>query len=178
MKKQKVMVALKNIETVPSLMDLACRVARGMEAELIALHVVEVPNVLDLSAESPILDQAGRELLDRAREVACKEHGQPSMYLIRARDTASAIVSGAEDQEVDLIILGYQRKNPLADIFLGSTARYVARHAPCRVIFEVPALSSCRCDEIGGYPVSHENSGMTYRVPPDEVADRAHAGER
>lgn len=178
MKKQRVMVALKNIESVPSLMDLACRVARGMEAELIALHVVEVPDVLDLSAESPILDQAGRELLDRAREVACKEYGQPSMYLLRARDTASAIVSEAEDQEVDLIILGYHPKNPLADIFLGSTARYVARHAPCRVIFEVPALLSCRCDEVASYPVSHENNAMTYRVAPDELAERAHAGAR
>ncbi len=178
MKKQKVMVALKNIESVASLMDLACRVARGMEAELIALHVVEVPDVLDLSAESPILDQAGRELLDRAREVACKEHGQLSMYLLRARDTGSAVVSEAEEQGVDLIVLGYHPKNALADILSGSTARYVARHAPCRVIFEVPALLSCRCDEDGAYPVLHENNAMTYRVPPDEVAGRAHAGAR
>jgi nucleotide-binding universal stress UspA family protein len=178
MKKQKVMVALKNIEGVASLMDLACRVARGMEAELIALHVVEVPDALDLSAESPVLDQAGRQLLDRAREVACKEHGQPSMYLIRARDTAKTIVSEAEEQDVDLIILGYRPKNPLADILLGSTAQYVARHAPCRVIFEVPALLTCRCDEVSASSVPHEKNAMAYRVPPDEVAGKAHAGER
>lgn len=179
MKKQRVMVAVKDIESVPGLMDLACRLARGMQAELIALHVVEVPkDVLDLSAESPVLDQAGREVLDRAREVACKEHGEPSMYLLRARDTAGAIVSEAEEQDVDLIILSYHPKNPLADILLGSTARYVARHAPCRVIFEVPAMLSCRCDEVSAYSIPHENNAMTYRVPPDEVAGKAHAGAR
>jgi nucleotide-binding universal stress UspA family protein len=176
MKKQKVMVALKNTESVPSLMDLACQVARGMAAELIALHVVEVPDVLDLSAESPALDQAGKELLDRACEVACREHGQVSGYVLRARHTASAIVSEAEDQNVDLIILGYRRKNPLADIFLGSTARYVARHAPCRVIFEVPAMLNCRCDEVDGYCKPREKNTLTYRVTPDEVAGKVHAG--
>jgi nucleotide-binding universal stress UspA family protein len=153
MRKQKLMVALKDIESVPSLMDLACRVARGMEAKLIALHVVEVPDVLDLSAQSPVLDQTGKKLLDRACEVACREHGQISACLLRARDTASAIVSEAKEQNVDLIILGYHPKNPLADIVLGSTARYVARHAPCRVIFEVPAKLSCGCDEVEGASV-------------------------
>lgn len=176
MRKQKVMVALKNIESVPSLMDLACRVAKGMQAELIALHVVEVPDALDLSAESPILDQAGKQLLDRARQVACREHGEPSMYLLRARETAKTIVSEAEEQDVDLIILGYHPKNPLADILLGSTAQYVARHAHCRVIFEVPSLLRCRCDEVGAYSMPHEKNAMAYRVPPDEVACKAHAG--
>lgn len=65
MKKQKVMVALKNIESASSLLDLACRVARGMEAELIALHVVEAPDALDLSAESPVPDEAGKQVLER-----------------------------------------------------------------------------------------------------------------
>lgn len=144
MKKQKVMVALKNIESVSSLLDLACRVARGMEAELIALHVVEMPDALDLSAEAAVLDQPGKEVLARAHEVACKEHGQISMQLIRARDAAKTIVSEAKEQHIDLVILGYHPRNPLADILLGSTAQYVARHAPCRVVVEIPALSNSR----------------------------------
>jgi hypothetical protein len=100
------------------------------------------------------------------------------MYLIRARDTASTIVSEAEEQGVDLIILGYHPKNPLADILLGSTAQYVARHAPCRVIFEVPALLACRCDEGDADSVPHERNAMAYRVPPDVMAGKAHAGAR
>ena len=70
------MVALKNIESVSSLLDLACRVARGMEAELIALHVVEMPDALDLSAEAAVLDQPGKEVLARLMKLPARSMGR------------------------------------------------------------------------------------------------------
>src|SRR5215470_6301453 len=115
MKKQKVMVALKSVEYVPNLMDLACRVAKGMEAELIALHVVEIPAALDLSAEAAVLDQPGNEILERARAAACHKFGEISTQLIRARQVPQTIVSEAEEQQIDLLILGYHHKNPVAE---------------------------------------------------------------
>lgn len=144
MKKQKVMVALKTMESVGGLMDLACRVARGMDAKLIAVHVAKVPVGLDLSAESAVLDRPGKELLACARKVACKEFGKISTQLIRARQAAETIVSEAEEQDVDLLILGYQHKNPVVEVLMGSTAQYVARHSPCRVIVEIPAVPHSR----------------------------------
>jgi len=145
--KQKVMVALKSIDCVVGLMDLACRVAKGMNAELITLHVTEIPAALDLSADSAILDSPGNEILARARKAACREFGEISTQLIRARQAAQTIVSEAEEQHVQLLILGYRHKNHVAEIFLGSTAQYVARHAPCRVIVEILPLPNFRHSE-------------------------------
>lgn len=139
MKKPRVMVALKSLEQVQDLMDLACRVARGMGAELVAIHVAAIPAALDLGAESAVLDQPGNEILASARRSACEQFGQVSTQLIRAREVAQTIVSEAEEQQVDLLLLGYHHKSSLAEILLGDTAQYVARHARCRVIVEIPA---------------------------------------
>ncbi|MGO9271708.1 MAG: universal stress protein [Terriglobia bacterium] len=135
----KVMVALRDVESTDSLIQLACQLSKGMECEVVALHVVEVTPSLPLDAEAEVLDQPGKEILTRARETAAKCFSTAiTARLVRARDAGEAIVGEALDGHIDLLVMGHRRKSPLGEIFLGSTAQHVARHASCRVIIQIP----------------------------------------
>ena len=140
MSKPIVMVALRDAESVESLVTLACQLSQGMDAELMALHVVEVPAATPLEADNEILDHPGKEILTRAQQVAEGFSRKITARLLRARDVGEAIVGEAGDQGVELLVMGHHKPHPhpLGDFLLGSTARYVAHHAPCRVIVQVP----------------------------------------
>jgi nucleotide-binding universal stress UspA family protein len=138
--KAKLMVALRDPESVESLMTLAIHLSNSMDAELVALHVVEVPLATPIEAEDEILDHAGKEILAAATRVAERSSKKLSTELLRAREVGEAIVGEAKDQGVELLIVGHRGSHPsaLGELLLGSTAQYVAHHAPCRVIIQIP----------------------------------------
>lgn len=139
MGKSKVIVALRDAEQVDDLMKLACQLAMGMDAEVMALHVVEVPPGLPLDADAEILDRPGQEILAQARQTASgKFSREVSTQLVRAREPGEAIVAEARENSASLLILGYRHRNPVSEVLLGSAVRHVMRHAPCRVIVQVP----------------------------------------
>ncbi len=145
MNKPKVMVALRDSESVESLVRLACEMSGGMNAELIALHVIEIGPGLPLDAEDEFLDQPGKQILSRAHRLASESFSkQISTRLVRARNAGEAIVGEAEGGGVDLLVMGYHQKHRLGGILLGSTVQYVAGHAPCRVIVQIPPLDGHR----------------------------------
>jgi nucleotide-binding universal stress UspA family protein len=139
----KIMVALRDAESVETLVSLAAQLSNGMDAELVALHVVEVPRVTPLEAEDEVIDHAGKEILAKAEQVATKFSKKVSLHLVRARNIGDAIVAEAKNLEVDLLVMGHHKPHPhpLGELLLGSTVQYVTRHAPCRVIVEIPPPS-------------------------------------
>lgn len=140
MSNSKVMVALRDLVSAPGLTSLACQLTAGTGAELIALHVVQIPLATPLEATDKILDQEGKKILREAsRIVAGKVPGGISTQLLRARNAGEAIVGEAREQRVYLLVLGHHREHELREFLLGSTARHVAHRAPCRVIIQIPA---------------------------------------
>jgi nucleotide-binding universal stress UspA family protein len=140
MGKPKVMVAVSDTHSVESLATLACQLASGMAGDLIALHVVEVPLATPLEAPEEVLDHPGKELLSEAKRVAERFSIPISTHLVRAREVGEAIVDEAKDQGAELLVMGHHRPghHTMGEILLGSTVRYVAHHAPCRVIVQIP----------------------------------------
>jgi nucleotide-binding universal stress UspA family protein len=141
MGRPKIMVAIGNEAAIESLVALACQLSQGMGADLEALHVVEVPLATPLDAQEEILDHPGKELLAQAKSVAEKFSQPLSTELLRAREVGEAIVGEAKEQSVDLLVIGHHKPHThtLSETLLGGTVRYVARHAPCRVIVQIPA---------------------------------------
>ena len=137
MSRAKLMVALKDAEHVDDLMNLACHLKRVMEAELTATHVTEVGPGLPLDIDAEVLDQAGKAILSRACQIAAQNSVPIATKLLRAHHAGQALVSEATDQKIDLLIMGYHRRQGVAEMLFGSTVRYVAQHAPCRVLVEV-----------------------------------------
>ena len=94
-----------------------------------------------LDAQDETLDHAGKELLAQAKRVAEKFSRPLSTELLRAREVGEAIVGVAKEQGVELLVMGHHKPHPhtLSETLLGGTVRYVAHHAPCRVIVQIPA---------------------------------------
>ncbi|MGH9454275.1 MAG: universal stress protein [Terriglobia bacterium] len=138
MEKRKVMVALRDTDSTPELVKLACELAAAPGSEVTAVHVVEVTITLDLSAESEVLDHPGKEILSLARQVAA-ENSHPAIKtrLVRARQAGFAIVDEAKEFGADLLIIGCRGHHALAEVILGSTAHYVAANSTCRVIIQI-----------------------------------------
>jgi nucleotide-binding universal stress UspA family protein len=138
--KPKIMVALRGGEALESLVSLACQLSAGMDAELVALHVVEVPPATPIEADEEVLDRSGKELLARARRVAQGFSKELGTRLVRAREVGEAIVGEAREQGVELLVMGHHKPHPhpVGEILLGSTVQYVAHHTPCRVIVQIP----------------------------------------
>jgi len=136
----KVVVALRDPESVESLMTLAIHLSNSMDAEIVALHVVEVPLATPLEAEDEILDHPGKEILAAATRVAERSSRKLSTELLRAREAGEAIVGEAKERGAELLIVGHRgsHSSALGELLLGSTAQYVAHHAPCRVIIQIP----------------------------------------
>ena len=141
MGKPKVMVAVSNEASIESLVTLACQLSRAMDADLTAWHVVEVPLATPLDAQEETIDHPGKDLLVQAQRVAEKFSQPLSTELLRAREVGEAIVGVAKEQGVDLLVMGHHKPHThtLSDTLLGGTVRYVAHHAPCRVVVQIPA---------------------------------------
>jgi APA family basic amino acid/polyamine antiporter len=139
MGKTKVLVALRDMQSAESLVMLACQISSGMEAELTALHVAEIPMATPIDAADEVLDRPGREILDHARKYATEHFSRAiATKLLRARQAGEALVGEAAEQRIDTLVVGYHQPHTLGEILLGSTAQYVIRHAPCRVIVQIP----------------------------------------
>ena len=97
--------------------------------------------LLPSSAEDETIDHAGKEVLAQAKRVAEKFSRPLSTELLRAREVGEAIVGVAKEQGVDLLVMGHHKPHPhaLSEALLGGIVRYVAHHAPCRVIVQIPA---------------------------------------
>jgi len=134
------MVALGDLESAEGLVTLATQLAKSMNAQLVALHVVEVPAATPLDAQEEVLDHAGKQILEAATRQAERSSVRLSTLLLRAREVGEAIVGEARDRGAELLIVGHRRAHPsaLGELLLGSTAQFVAHHAPCRVIIQIP----------------------------------------
>lgn len=116
----KVMVAIGNKASVEELVGLACQLANGMGAELIAFHVVQIPLATPIEVRDEVIDQEGKEILQEASRIADgKVSGGYSTQLLRARNAGEAIIAEARAQAIDLLVLGHRNQHELNELLLG-----------------------------------------------------------
>lgn len=108
------------------------------------IHIMNViPSVADIDLElsaserDRILESMkhrGEAILERARD-QLKEHGvaEVALALAAAPSPATEIISFAEKERVDLIVIGSRGRGANGRFSLGSVAANVVRHSPCCV---------------------------------------------
>lgn len=140
---KKVLVATDFGPAAESALRYGRALARGFDAELHVLHVVD--NVFaraiagyEYAVMSPQiqhdLESAGR----RQTEALLQDDDRRDLHALATTVTsaspAEAIVEYARTHTVDLIIVGTHGRGPVAHLFLGNVAERVVRMAPCPVL--------------------------------------------
>jgi nucleotide-binding universal stress UspA family protein len=85
----------------------------------------ENPNDIDRATQD--LEFAEKYLNDKGIE--CETH-----QLVRGRPAGEDLVSYAEENDIDQIFVGIEKKSKTQKILLGSNAQYIILKAPCPVV--------------------------------------------
>jgi universal stress protein A len=118
--------------------DKALALARAFQARITLIHVVEFAQV-DLSNELVMpqemeLDQELLGLAEGRLEALANKHDLgDSKRFVRQGSTKREILNVAEQEAVDLIVIGSHGRSGL-QLLLGSTANGVLHGAPCDVL--------------------------------------------
>ena len=104
------------------------------DEEIHVLHVLQVTRLPKDETESAfgLAASEADDILDGAEEIAA-DHGQQIVTEALEGNAAKTILSYAEDNDVDHIVMGSTGRSGIRRILLGSVAEAVIRRAPCSV---------------------------------------------
>ncbi|GAB4139636.1 MAG: universal stress protein [Bacteroidia bacterium] len=138
---KKILVPVDFSETGNLALEHASFMARLIKADLTLLHVMPV-NDYHFSIPEPILHIEERERLSKVVETKLNELSEATRenYGIRVNTLSASgqiaheVVSIAQDEKFDLIIMGTHGAKGFEEMFIGSNAHKVVSVAPCPVI--------------------------------------------
>lgn len=138
---RKILVPL--IEAMPSerAVELACRFGNGKKAELVLVHVMEIPYTLPLSAPMPEREKSAHDALEIGALIGQRYGCQVQTRLIRHRNAADSILEIAQKENVDAILLGVGLKSRIPGEW-GKTGAEILRRASCEVIVDKVPLAA------------------------------------
>ena len=143
-----VLVPTDGSEHASKAVELAADLAQKYGARMIALHVVSpswsdrVPEELQSYArvehveatEREILESVGRQIL-RGAETTAREAGLEQISTqLEYGDVSTTVLSVAETQNADFIVMGCRGLGDMKGLLLGSVSHKVASHSPCTCI--------------------------------------------
>ena len=142
------MLGLSGGPTDSAVIHLGSQLAKLNNAELYAVHVVEVDWTHDLSEDVASGNEQASSVLDLAEVIAEQYKVKLITSLLQARDVAAALVDEAVESGVDALLVGLPyRKRFGGDFAMGTTIPYILQNAPCQVIVArepVPATGERR----------------------------------
>ncbi len=136
---QKILVPTDFSDISLKAMDYALAFAQQFNAQVIALHVVDIPIGMGEAAvalsETDFEQVQQQEAQRLASLAATKKRGDVQVETVsRTGSAPEQIIEAAKEKRVDLIILATHGRRGLTHFLLGSTTERVVRHAPCPVL--------------------------------------------
>jgi nucleotide-binding universal stress UspA family protein len=133
---------------------LACSIARDHGARVIVLHVVDrpvlaYPGVMTPPPPPVFYGEQRDALRQKLEQIKPRAPGVAIEHLLIEANPAAAIVTIAEEQPCDLIVMGTHGRTGLTRLVLGSVAEQVVRSADCPVLtVKTPQRSAPPNDEV------------------------------
>ncbi len=117
--------------------------SKKLNAELMALHVFELPLILASTVSNTYSRKEVRAFADHRKKLIsfCTEHLQNEADALnitwkidQGKPASDGIIENAKDLNVDLIIVGTKGGSPLRKVLLGSNTTALIDSAPCPVL--------------------------------------------
>ena len=151
----KAVLGLNGGPTDELVIHLGCQLAKlgAPNAELVAVHVIEVDWRHELSEDMTDENEAASALLDMAEGIAERYKVKLTGDLLQAREVAAALVDEAVELGADVIIVGLPYRQRFGgDFALGAAIPYVFQNAPCQVIVvREPVSVTAEREPTGGF---------------------------
>src|SRR5437763_7379379 len=133
----KIVVAIDGSPASEKALAAAVDLAGRYGAEIVALGVAEVPEVVGMVDEVDEIRQATEGRLKQIGEAAvqyARSRGTTLRSVVVRGHAADAILRYAEAEKVSLLVLGQHGHSRITRFFLGSTSDRVSEHSPCTVM--------------------------------------------
>lgn len=128
---QRVLCPVDFSETSHKAFEFAQRLAQASGAELLLLHVFDVPATLGLVGQEHPSDPTLAERLDAVRPSLA---GLKVDRVLHAGPPADVICWMAQHRGCDMIVMGTHGRGGVAHLLMGSVAEHVMRSARCPVV--------------------------------------------
>jgi len=138
---RKLLLATDLSEASESATDEAFDLAGRLGASLLVVSVID-PGSLQLPGGRfrARIDQVRERREQQAQALVERGHeaGVEVSFLIWTGDPGDMIVSAAEAERVDMVLVGSHGRGAVGRLFLGSVSEHVVRNAPCPVLVVRP----------------------------------------
>jgi nucleotide-binding universal stress UspA family protein len=139
----RIIVPVNGASTDDEAVRLGCRLARRARGKVNVITVLELKRSIALGTVQDADSAKAEGLLERAEKVAKELETDIESELLQAREAGPALVDEIGEWRADLIVLGLPYRQRFGEFYMGKTAPYVLRFAPCRaLIFREPQEQS------------------------------------
>ena len=130
----RIVVPINGCETDDEAVRLASRLARRAHARVNVVTVLEIKRSLALGTVQEADTRRAEAVLERAERVAKELEIDVETELLQAREAGPAIVDEIAEWKADLVVIGLPFRQRFGEFYMGKTAPYLLRHAPCRAL--------------------------------------------
>ena len=134
----KILVAIDGSDASMDAADHAIYISKEYNAELYALHVIR-PDVdlygpHETSEYMTNMRDEGGKYLDKVEFKANEKNIQIKTVIIPSKNMSGDILDYAEENNIDLIVIGTRGRSGFKRLLLGSVASHVVTYAHCPVL--------------------------------------------
>jgi len=134
---RRIIVPILDLFYTERAVELACRMGKQQNADIVLAYIVEVPRLVALdSPVSPEIDERAKQALVHARNIV-ELHGLKAISTTaRAREANEGIGQIVQRYKGDIVVLGVQAVERHVPSIFARTADALMRRPPCEVLID------------------------------------------
>jgi nucleotide-binding universal stress UspA family protein len=169
---RRILIGLDGSPLAETIVDAVCALSERLRADIVLLHVVEVPDMVRAVDPGPSLDEIVAQECDRARAyldrvaATIRGRGLPIHTAVSAGIAAKEIVRFAERERIDLVALATHGRSGLGRWIHGSVADAVLHDAPVPLLLLRPTTEGERTPAISRLVIPLDGSSLAEEAIP------------
>jgi nucleotide-binding universal stress UspA family protein len=116
--------------------ELACRLGKEQNANILLVNVIEVPLSLPLGAHMPGHEVRAEEVLSQGKAIVENHNMIAQTRIERARYAADKIADIVKKEGISLVVMGLKPRTGGVENVIGRTTEMLLRKLPCEIILD------------------------------------------